>query len=319
MRAVQCYALLPAIAWSLAPPQVLDAKTVAPPQVLDAKTVAQTLWQERDLFETSVHALITRGPPGPPAFRLAYMPCRNRGEILRLMLEEAQVPYELEIVGFRAWRDGGVKATTPHGKLPVLRDYDGRGADLGQEGAITRFLARKLGLAGRTPEEEAAVDALYCFWFATLRNNGVSHDGEHFSCAALKAVEDVGELARPPYGAVFRQNTLSKAERSLVALDFFEKTLADAGTGFLVADAPTVVDLGLFYILYELGEDDICPDWADKFGLPLLRAFADRVAARPQIAAFLASPARMPRYAREPSGASLYTYLAGRDSPDLSL
>ena len=36
-------------------------------------------------------------------------------------------------------------------------------------------------------------------------------------------------------------------------------------------------------------------------------------------AAFLASPARMPRYAREPSGASLYTYLAGRDSPDLSL
>ena len=47
--------------------------------------------------------------------------------------------------------------------------------------------------------------------------------------------------------------------------------------------------------------------------------FADRVAARPQIAAFLASPARMPRYAREPSGASLYTYLAGRDSPDLSL
>ncbi|KAH8069630.1 glutathione transferase [Aureococcus anophagefferens] len=223
------------------------------------------------------------------------MPCRNRGEILRLMLEEAQVPYELEIVGFRAWRDGGVKATTPHGKLPVLRDYDARGADLGQEGAITRFLARKLGLAGRTPEEEATVDSLYCFWFATPRNNGVSHDGEHFSCAALKAVEDVGELARPPYGAVFRQNTLSKAERSLVALDFFEKTLADAGTGFL------------------LGEDDICPDWADKFGLPLLRAFADRVAARPQIAV-PRSPARMPRYARnlwrEPR-----TYLAGATRP----
>ena len=129
----------------------------------------------------------------------------------------------------------------------------------------------------------------------------------------------MGALARPPYGEVFRQNTLSKAERSLVAPDFFKKTLADAGTGFLVADAPTVVDLGLFYILYELGEDDICPDWAEKFGLPRLRAFVDRVAARPPIAAFLASPARMPRYAREPSGASLYTYVAGRDSPDLSL
>ncbi|KAH8061611.1 glutathione transferase [Aureococcus anophagefferens] len=249
MRALRCYALLPALAWSLAPPQVLDAKTVA-----------HSLWQERDLFETSVHALITRGPPGPPAFRLAYMPCRNRGEILRLMLEEAQ------------------------------------------EGAITRFLARKLDLAGRTPEEEATVDSLYCFWFATLRNNGVSHDGEHFSCAALKAVEDVEHAL--------------KAERSLVALDFSKALAGAAGFPSPRADGRGP---GPLRILYELGEDDICPDWADKFGLPLLRAFADRVAARPQIAAFLASPARMPRYAREPSGASLYTRLAGRDSPDSRL
>ena len=39
----------------------------------------------------------------------------------------------------------------------------------------------------------------------------------------------------------------------------------------------------------------------------------------PAGSSLLASPARMPRYARQPDGASLYTYLAGRDSPDLSL
>ncbi|KAH8073027.1 glutathione transferase [Aureococcus anophagefferens] len=117
------------------------------------------------------------------------MPCRNRGEILRLMLEEAQVPYELEIVGFRAWRDGGVKATTPHGKLPVLRDYDGRGANLGQEGAITRFLARKLDLAGRTPGGGHG-RLLYCFWFATPNNGRVARRRSTSPAPALKAVED---------------------------------------------------------------------------------------------------------------------------------
>ena len=54
------------------------------------------------------------------------MPCRNRGEILRLILEESQSAYELEVVGFKNW-ERGVKSTTPHGKLPVLRNYDGRG------------------------------------------------------------------------------------------------------------------------------------------------------------------------------------------------
>ena len=126
------------------------------------------------------------------------MPCRNRGEIIRLMLEEARSSYELEVVGFRAWaRD--VKATTPDGKLPCLRNYDGRGTDLCQEQAITRFLADKLGLAGSDAAERAAVDAMYCFWFSTLRNNGVSHDGEHYSVAALKeADEGLSATSVPP-------------------------------------------------------------------------------------------------------------------------
>ena len=112
---------------------------------LDAVTVAKHLWETSDLFATDVHGIVRCGPEGvPPRFRLAYMPCRNRGEILRLILEESQTAYELEVVGFQAWKRS-VKATTPHGKLPVLRDFDGRGNDLGQEGAITRFLASECG------------------------------------------------------------------------------------------------------------------------------------------------------------------------------
>ena len=185
------------------------------PVVQPADDVAKALWAKRDLFKTDVHAIIRCGK-GSPRFRLAYMPCRNRGEIIRLILEEAQVPYEVEIVGFAKWRDY-VKASTPHGKLPVLRNFDGKGNDLGQEGAITRFLAQQCGLAGKTDVERAEVDALYCQWFSTLRNHGVSHDGDHYSVAALKdavrcqkTAEDVVKLR---YQDMFRQNSFSRFER----------------------------------------------------------------------------------------------------------
>ena len=44
--------------------------------------------------------------------------------------------------------------------------------------------------------------------------------------------------------------------RSVAALAFFESALEKNGTGFLVGDAVTYVDLGLFIILFELAEED---------------------------------------------------------------
>ena len=75
------------------------------------------------------------------------------------------------------------------------------------------------------------MDSLYCQFFATLRNNGVSHDGEHYSVAALKEYE--GNAADvPPYQEIFRRNSFSRAERSIAALAFFESALEASGTGF---------------------------------------------------------------------------------------
>ena len=62
-------------------------------------------------------------------------------------------------------------------------------------------------------------------------------------------------------------------------------------------------------MLYELAEDDNCgPGFAARFGVPLLGAFVERMAARPQIAAYLASPTRMPQTAH----ASLRSSAAAR-------
>lgn len=274
------------------------------------------LFETGDLFKTDVHALIRCGE-GTPRFHLVYMPCRNRGEIPRLILEEAQCCYDLEVVGFKVWKEA-VKPTVPYGKLPCLRNYDGLRHDLGQEQAITRFLAHRVGLAGRSVLEQAKVDSLYSFYMCTLRNNGLSHDGEQFSVAALKELaSQPGAASPPPYEQMFRQNTHSRAERSLAALRVFEEALEASGSGYLVGCAPTYADLALFHVLWELAEPDNLPDFASLFGLPQLGEFLVRMEQRPQLNQYVNSARRMPRYQRDASGASLYTYCEGRFSPKL--
>ena len=284
------------------------------PVEMDAIQAAQKIWRDNYLFETDIHAVIRCGTDDDvsPRFRLAYMPMRNRGEILRLMLEESGCSYEVEIIGFKNW-ENGVKATAAYGKCPILRNYDGTGNDLGQEGAITRFLAKELGLAGRNASEEAQIDSIYCFWFSTMRNNGISHDGEHYSVAALRDADPTNERHR--YQEVFRLNTLSKAERSLMALGYFEELLEKSESEFLVSGGLSYVDLGLFYILFELAEEDNVPDFAEKFNFPNLGHFLQSMQNRPNIEKYIASPGRMPRYERASDGTSLYTYVEGKGSP----
>ncbi len=281
---------------------------------MDAVKAAEKIWKDNYLFETDIHVVFRCGKDGDekPLYRLAYMAMRNRGEILRLMLEESGCPYEVELIGFKNW-ENGIKATTPQGKCPVLRNYDGKGNDLGQEGAITRFLAKELDLCGRNPSEEAEVDSIYCFWFSTMRNNGISHDGEHFSIASLRDAAPTSE--RPRYQEVFRLNTLSKAERSLMALGYFEELLERSMSGFLVSGGLTYIDFGLFYILFELAEEDNVPDFVEKFNFPKLGAFLESMENRPNIKEYIGSPGRMPRYERASDGTSLYTYVEGKGSP----
>jgi glutathione S-transferase len=325
-----------------------------PIQYMDALIVAQKIWKDSYLFETDIHAIIRCGNNNEaekdnkedddnkqsspsitlPQFHLAYMPMRNRGEIIRLMLEESGCTYDLEIIGFKNWaeavvvEDGeksnnrgdgigidNIKATTPQGKCPVLRNYDGKdiGNDLGQEGAITRYLAKELNLSGTNSIEEAEVDSLYCFWFSTMRNNGISHDGEHFSIASLRDAQPTND--RPRYQDVFRLNTLSKAERSLMALGYFEEQLDRSRSGYLLSSGLTYIDFGLFYILFELAEEDNVPDFVLKFNLPKLGLFLESIQNRSKIKDYIISPSRMPRYKRDTDGTSLYTYIEGNGSP----
>jgi len=114
----------------------------------------------------------------------------------------------------------------------------------------------------------------------------------------------------PAYRDLRRLNAFTDADRSCAALGVFEDRLAETGTGFLVGDAVTYVDLALFYILFELGEADVVPDWAERFDFPYLGSFVQAMQARPAIDNYLKDERRMPRYTRPG-----YTYCAGLHSP----
>ena len=323
--------------------------------VADALALREELYEVENLWDTAMHCLLCRHCAAPadathwlqvrtaaaPALRstapalttrvpspplLQYMPMRNRAEVPRLLLEAAQAPYVLEVVGYRRWP--AVKPTTEFGKTPALVDVDGAGLDVSHEAAITRFLAKSLGLAGRTPAEEARVDDLYMQYWHTIRNNSTTHAGDLYDTGALRraVVERTEDWPRVPrFQETHRVNSLSVAARSYQALKVFEDLLEERAAAasplerppYLVGDALTYVDLAVFEALLDLAELDAVPDFAEALGLPHLKRLLTHVAALPRIAGYLASPSRLPRYERrdrEVGGAS-YVYVPGIASP----
>ncbi|CAI2350007.1 unnamed protein product [Caenorhabditis sp. 36 PRJEB53466] len=88
-------------------------------------------------------------------YKLTYFDARGLGEAARQLFVLAGVPFEdnrLSIEQFKV-----LKPTLPAGHVPVLL-VDG--FEISQSQTINRYLARKFGLAGKTPEEEATADTV---------------------------------------------------------------------------------------------------------------------------------------------------------------
>ena len=280
--------------------------------VLSPDTLRRDLYEHGTLWNTSVRGvLLCNGARGVDdcEYWLSYMPMRNRAEVIRLMLAYANVPYAFEVVGYERWNE--VKPAMNFGKTPALVDVDGGGTDLTHETAMTRYLADKLNLGGSDSFQKARVDELFSQYWHTIRNNGLTHAGELYSANALKdaSAEDVENCGR--FQDTHRVNALSVAKRSLQALRVFEEIFETNGTPYLVGDDPTYVDFALFDALFDLGEEDATPDFAERFRLPRCGEFANRVAGIPTIDAYLRSPTRIPRYERPE-----YAYVSGRFSPE---
>ena len=211
---------------------------------------------------------------------LVYFAARGRAEPIRLVLAEAGVDWQEHPVGrgtplvngrptdFAALKASG---DLPFEAVPVWEEPGG--FRLAQSVAILNHLARAHGLYGRSPLEAAQVDQ----W--------------------LGAVEDVRAELRKLATTSPEQRAAVRTElRSTILprwLGFLDRLLRAnrGGAGFAVGEGVTTADLVLWYLL-ELVRDNDLGEAIDRY--PALVGFAERIAARPRVAAYLGSSRRPP-------------------------
>lgn len=225
-------------------------------------------------------------------YELYYWPTiQGRGEFIRLALEEASADY-LDVARLPERKDMGLPAMLacldagvhlrPAFALPVLKADD---LLIGQTANILLFLGRRLGLA---PRAEAGRLWVHQLQLTIADLVGEVHDTHHPVSGNLYYEDQKREAKRR--AADFTGQRLARF------LDYFESVLKNNPRrgGFLVGAKLSYVDLSLFQVIEGLryafpkAMARLEPDYPAVCGLH------GRVAARPQIAAYLASRRRLP-------------------------
>jgi len=191
--------------------------------------------------------------------KLYYAP-RTRSIRVRWLLEELELPHQLEVVEFRPPARNFFAQQTPLRKLPTVEDGD---VVLCESGAIVEYLLERYGEGRLAPPVGSPLRARFLQWL-------------HFA----------ESTAFPPLGivvwlSIYRDDAAQNAaliadarERAAAGFAFLEEELGDAayllGDSFSAADIMTGFTLGAARVLGVLD---------DRF--PRLAAYLDRLEARP--------------------------------------
>ena len=209
---------------------------------------------------------------------------QGRGEFIRLALEEAGADY-VDV----ARREGGMDLlmsaldTEAHPSFapPFLKAGE---QTIGQVANILLYLGEQHGLAPRTDPGRLWTHQLQL----TIADLVAEiHDTHHPIAASLYYEDQKPEALRR--AADFLEMRLPKF------FGYFSRILTNPEPRhWLVSDKPTYADLSLFQVV--AGLRYAFPNAMKRLGgeYPALGALHDRVAARPNIAAYLASPRRIP-------------------------
>jgi len=225
-------------------------------------------------------------------YELYYWPSiQGRGEFVRLALEDAGADYvdvgrgkEADGLGVSAVERllSGEHTQTPPFAPPFLKAGD---MIVSHVANILQFLGPRLGLA---PQDEAGRHWAHGLQLTVTDFVAEIHDVHHPLGVSLYYEDQKAEAARR--AELFRQERLPKF------LGYFEAVLAGnpAGSEFSAGSAHSYVDLSLFQVMAGLGY--AFPNTMERTErkLPRLAALAERVAARPRLAAYLASRRRLP-------------------------
>lgn len=226
----------------------------------------------------------------PTRYRLYYWPSiQGRGEFVRLALEDAGAPY-VDVA----------RLSPPAGGVPaILRLLSAKQVAsppfappflqvgpllIAQTANILQYLAPRLGLIGK-----GEPGRLFAHQLQLTIGDVVAevHDTHHPISSSLYYTQQRAEARR--------RSAYFLGERMPKFLGYFERVLAQSPTGrHLVARRFCYAELSLFQLL--VGLEYAFPRALSKRArfIPRLLALRDRVAQRPRLAAYLASPRRVP-------------------------
>lgn len=219
-------------------------------------------------------------------YALYYWPTiQGRGEFVRLALEEAGADYD-DVARDPERRamlmhllDTDAVAHPPFAP-PFLKVGD---QIIGQTANILLFLGPRLGLV---PENETGRLWAHQLQLTVADLLTEVHDTHHPIASSLYYKDQKPEALRRAQD--FTSTRLPKF------LDYFERILERGGAGYVLGDALSYVDLSLFQIVAGLRYAFPRTMKALAPAHPQLAALHHRVAARPRVAAYLASSRRLP-------------------------
>ena len=163
-----------------------------------------------------------------PKIKIFYLNGRGRAEVPRWICEIGGMPYEDVRLSFDEWLK--IKPNAVFGQLPEV-EYDG--VMIAQSKAITRFLSKKAGLAGKDDMEQCQIDMF------------VDLVSEMFESWIIMATE-MDDEHRKPY-----QKRLEEV-RIPTFLKIVDEKLAKAGGKYLVSGRLTLADLEMVFYLKSL-------------------------------------------------------------------
>lgn len=227
--------------------------------------------------------------PDPSVYALYYWPhIQGRGEFVRLAFEDTGVPYL------------DVARSAAHGGIEALRHRLGQPDALG----IAPFAPPFLVHGGVTHFQVANILDHLAPTLGLLPSGVSRHEALQLQLLLADLVSEVHDTHHPLGTTLFYEDQMPEAERRARVfvehrlpkfLGYLEGVLARSGRGpFLLGGAHSYVDLSMFQVLE--GIDYAFPTAARAFAprMPGLIELHERVAARPDIAAYLASPRRIP-------------------------
>lgn len=196
---------------------------------------------------------------------LTYFNGRGRGEVIRMMLAAAKIPFTETFLTERQPFEKLIQdGLLPFKQVPLLKIDD---MELVQTGAIVRYVAKKGGMYGADDKEAAMID-MYYEASRDFYNNFLP---VLFLKTEEQAVKDAKAAGEDKY------------------FPALEKRLKETGSGYLVGTSLTMADVGFLEVLLscvEFGGDDFLDDHSE------VKQYYQRLVATPLMAEFLKSPFR---------------------------